>query len=140
MDCLNDIDGGYSASDVIFPNLWKISRLMEFLVVLKLATKLNQVRSCSLQSKELHHVDRRWRLNCNSLSINKSCHKALSKNRNSLNCSLIEGQINTFVWYVFNNLEKWLINFTDPYIIFKLTLLRAMNAHRAGAYLRSPWC
>lgn len=41
MDCLNDIDGGYSASDVIFPNLWKISRLMEFLVVLNLATKLN---------------------------------------------------------------------------------------------------
>lgn len=41
MGCLNDIDGGYSASDVIFPNLWKISRLMEFLVVLKLATKLN---------------------------------------------------------------------------------------------------
>lgn len=59
MDCLNDIDGGYSASDVIFLNLWKISRLMEFLVVLKLATKLNLERRCSLQSNELHHVDRR---------------------------------------------------------------------------------
>lgn len=98
MDCLNDIDGGYSASDVIFLNLWKISRFMEF----------------------LHHVDRRWMylLNFNSLSINESCHKALSNNCNHLDWCLIECQLNTFVWLVFNNLEKWLIIFTDPYIIF----------------------
>lgn len=41
MDCLNDIDGGYSVFDVIFFNLWKIFCLMEFFVVLKLVIKLN---------------------------------------------------------------------------------------------------